>query len=79
LWELRRRDDYGAFREALLDGYRRPLPPGTEHLDDLIAAREVAFALWYVGTAQVNPAFQAGLGGTLAGSERLLDELRRPA
>ena len=78
LWELRRRDDYGAFRQALLDGYDRRLPAGMEHLDDLIAAREVAFALWYVGTAQVNPAFQADLGETLAASQQFLDWLRGP-
>ena len=53
LWELRQRDDCGAFREALLDGYGRPLPPGIEHLDDLIAAREVAFA--HSGPASTSP------------------------
>jgi Ser/Thr protein kinase RdoA (MazF antagonist) len=78
LWELRQPDDYGALREALFDGYDLPVPAGIEHLDDLIAAREVAFALWFIGTAQVNPSFQAHLDETLAGSARHLDRLRGP-
>ena len=64
LWELRYRDDYEDFRSALIEGYtqHRPLPPGQlEHLDDFIAAREVAIGLWFTGTAQANPAFRAEL------------------
>ena len=58
LWELRHRGDYEQFRTALTEGYvqHRPLPPGgLTHLDDFIATREVAFGLWYIGTAEVNP------------------------
>ena len=62
LWEVRDRDDYPAFRAALLDGYAQHRDLPAEHVayvDDYIAARQVAFALWFVGTAQVNPAFAA--------------------
>jgi len=31
------------------------LPPGLAHPGDFIASREVAFGLWFTGTAQVNP------------------------
>jgi Ser/Thr protein kinase RdoA (MazF antagonist) len=78
LWELRHRTDFGAFRGALVEGYteHRPL---TDHeladLDTFIAAREVAFGLWFVGTAQVNPAFRDGLDGELAAIARSLDTL----
>jgi Ser/Thr protein kinase RdoA (MazF antagonist) len=78
LWELRRRDDYGQFRAALIDGYtqHRPLSPrGLAHLDDFIATREVAFGLWYAGTAQVNPAFQADLPQVLGYIGHSLDTL----
>jgi len=60
LWELRHRGDYPAFRTALIDGYtaHRPLPAEhIAHIDTFIAVREVAFGLWFVGTAQVNPVF----------------------
>ncbi len=80
LWELRRRDDYPDFRSALIDGYtqRRPLPPGgLAHLDDFIAAREVAFGLWFTGTAQVNPDFRAELDAVQADIGRSLDVLLR--
>jgi len=80
LWELRYRDDYEDFRSALIDGYtrHRPLPPsGLAHLDDFIAAREVAFGLWYTGTAQVNPVFRAGLDEVQADTRRYLDILLR--
>lgn len=80
LWELRHRNDYEHFRSALIDGYtrHRPLPPGClAYLDDFIAAREVAFGLWYTGTAQVNPVFRAGLDEVQAGIGRSLDTLLR--
>jgi Ser/Thr protein kinase RdoA (MazF antagonist) len=80
LWELRHLDDYENFRLALIEGYtrHRPLPPGgLTHLDDFIAAREVAFGLWYAGTAQVNPAFLTDLGQVLADIGRSLDTLLR--
>jgi Ser/Thr protein kinase RdoA (MazF antagonist) len=78
LWELRHRNDYEHFRSALTGGYtrHRPLPPGyLAHLDDFIAAREVAFGLWFTGTAQVNPAFRAGLDEVQADIGRSLDTL----
>ena len=49
LWELRHRDDYPTFKDAVVRGYteHRPLPAEQmEHLDAFIAAREVAFGLW---------------------------------
>ena len=80
LWELRGRDDYESFRAALVAGYteHRPLPPDQlAHLDAFIAAREVAFALWFAGTAEVNPAFRDQLEGELAGTADSLDMLLR--
>jgi hypothetical protein len=63
LWELRHRDDYGQFRDALIEGYtqHRPPPGDLALLDDFIATRDVAFGLWFTGTAQANPAFRADL------------------
>jgi Ser/Thr protein kinase RdoA (MazF antagonist) len=78
LWELRQRDDYEQFRAALVDGYtqHRPLPPGgLAHLDDFVATREVAFGLWFAGTAEVNPAFQADLFQVLGNIGHSLDAL----
>ena len=79
LWELRYRHDYEDFRSALIDGYtrHRPLPPGgLAHLDDFIATREVAFGLWFTGTAQVNPVFRTELDQVQADIGRSLDTLR---
>ncbi len=45
------------FRDALLAGYRTHREIDATHLDDFIALRQVAFDLWFTGTAQVNPAF----------------------
>jgi len=78
LWEIRDRDDYASFRAALLDGYsqHRDLPAEqVSYLDDYIAARQVAFALWFVGTAQVNPAFAADLDEVLAYSAEMIPPL----
>ena len=78
LWELRQRDDYEQFRAALIDGYtqHRPLPPGgLAHLDDFVATREIAFGLWFAGTAEVNPAFRADLSQVLANIGHSLDAL----
>jgi Ser/Thr protein kinase RdoA (MazF antagonist) len=78
LWELRHRGDYEQFRTALIEGYtqHRPLPPGgLTHLDDFIATREVAFGLWYAGTAEVNPAFRADLSEVLGHIGHSLDTL----
>lgn len=68
LWELRHDPGYPEFREALLAGYtaHRPLPHAQlDHLDAFIMAREVAFGLWFAGTARVNPAFAADLDDVL--------------
>ena len=43
------------------------------HLDDFIAARQVAFDLWYTGMAQVNPAFAARLDQVHRWSLAMLD------
>ena len=80
LWELRHRNDYESFRSALTGGYarHRPLPPGyLAHLDDFIATREVAFGLWFTGTAQVSPHFRADLDQVQADIARSLDTLLR--
>lgn len=69
LWELRHRSDYESFRAALVAGYTLHRPLLTEHLthlDAFIAAREVAFGLWFAGTAQVNPVFRDHLDQELA-------------
>ena len=42
-------------------------------LDDYIALRQVAFGLWYTGTAQVNPAFAARLDVVHRWSLEMLD------
>jgi Ser/Thr protein kinase RdoA (MazF antagonist) len=77
LWELRHRDDYPLFRDALLQGYaaHRPLPDGLAHLDDFIATRDVAFGLWFTGTAQASPAFRADLTGVQQSISRSLKVL----
>ncbi len=80
LWELRHRPDYEPFRAALVAGYtrHRPLADGQlAHLDAFIAAREVAFALWFAGTAEVNPDFREQLDGVLAETARSLGTLLR--
>ena len=73
LWEQRDGDGYDAFRTALLDGYRGVREIDVTHLDDFIALRQVAFALWYTGTAQVNPAFAERLQVVDAWSRSMLD------
>lgn len=78
LWELRHRDDYEHFRAALLDGYRSRRPIADDQLallDMFIAVREVAFGLWYAGTAQVNPAFRDRLDRTLHVCATSIDKL----
>jgi hypothetical protein len=50
---------------------------GLAHLDDFIAAREVAFGLWFTGTAQVNPVFRAELDQMQEDIGRSLDTLLR--
>jgi hypothetical protein len=45
------------------------------HLDDYIALRQVAFDLWYTGTAQVNPDFARRLEIVHDWSLSMLDRL----
>ena len=62
----------------MVAGYtqHRPLPADElAHLDDFIAAREVAFGLWVAGTAQVNADFRAVLDEDFAAIGRSLDVL----
>ena len=63
LWELRDTPDHAVFRDQLLAGYRGHREVDANHLDDFIALRQVAFDLWFTGTAQVNPAFATKLDG----------------
>jgi len=75
LWELRHRDDFSSFKDALVGGYteHRPLPiDQLRHLDAFIAAREVAFGLWLAGMAQTRPAFREELPAEFAYIERSL-------
>jgi Ser/Thr protein kinase RdoA (MazF antagonist) len=79
LWELRHRADYEAFKTALIAGYtaHRPLPADhLAHLDMFIAVREVAFGLWFAGTAEVNPVFRARLDRTLGGVAKSIAALQ---
>ena len=73
LWELRDRADYPAFRDALSAGYRLRRDIDLAQLDDFIALCQVAFDLWYTGTAQVNPAFAARLDQVHRWSLGMLD------
>ncbi len=73
LWELRDEPGYPAYRDALLAGYRAHREVDVTHLDDFIALRQVAFDLWYTGTAQVNPAFAARLDRVHRWSLAMLD------
>ena len=73
VWELRDRPDYPAFRDALIAGYRTRREVDLDHLDDFIALRQVAFDLWYTGTAGVNPAFAARLDKVHRCSIAMLD------
>ncbi|MFT4295384.1 MAG: phosphotransferase [Micropruina sp.] len=73
LWELRDGDRYPAFRDALLAGYRSRRSIDVTLLDDYIALRQLAFDLWFTGTAQVNPAFAADLDGVHRWSLAMLD------
>jgi Ser/Thr protein kinase RdoA (MazF antagonist) len=78
LWELRDGRDYLAFRDALLDGYRAHRDVDVRHLDDFIAARQIAFDLWFTGMAQVNPAFADKLDDVHRWSLAMLDRVEAP-
>ena len=58
-------------------GQWRVPPGGLACLDDFIATREVAFGLWFTGTAQVNPVFRAELDQVQGEIGRSLDILLR--
>jgi Ser/Thr protein kinase RdoA (MazF antagonist) len=78
LWELRDGEDYPAFRDALVGGYRAHRDLDVTRLDDFIALRQVAFDLWYTGMAQVNPAFAARLDRVHRWSLDMLDQVETP-
>jgi Ser/Thr protein kinase RdoA (MazF antagonist) len=78
LWELRDGRDYPAFRDALLLGYRAHRDVDATHLDDFIATRQIAFALWFTGMAQVNPAFADDLDEVHRWSLAILDRVEAP-
>lgn len=73
LWELRLEPDYPDYLDALLAGYLAERAIDVVHLDEYIALRQVAFALWYTGTAQVNPSFAARLDVVHDWSLEMLD------
>ena len=75
LWELRDGPDYPVFRDALLAGYQAERDVDVTQLDEFIALRQIAFDLWYTGTAQVNPAFAAKLDDVHRWSLAMLDLL----
>jgi len=75
LWELRDEPFYPPYRDALIEGYRAHRDLDVTDLDDLIAVRQVAFALWYTGMAQVNPVFAARLDRVHRWSLSMLDEV----
>ena len=78
LWELRDGEDYSAFQDALVGGYRAHRDLDVTRLDDFIAVRQVAFDLWYTGMAQVNPAFAARLDRVHRWSLAMLDHVETP-
>lgn len=73
LWELRDGPDYPVFRDALLAGYQAEREVDVTQLDEFIALRQIAFDLWYTGTAQVNPAFAAKVNDVHRWSLAMLD------
>jgi len=73
LWEQRDEDHYEACRDAFLAGYRSRREIDVSLLDDYIAVRQVAFDLWFTGTAQVNPTFADDLDNVHRWSADMLD------
>ena len=62
-------------KDAFVRGYteHRPLSAEQmEHLDAFIAAREVAFGLWFVGMAETRPSFREQLPAEFGYIERSL-------
>lgn len=69
LWEMRHKDNYPECRSAFLSGYRAVRPIADDvlgHLDSFIAAREVAFGLWFAGMSQTNESFRAKFDNEMA-------------
>lgn len=65
LHDYRRKDDWPAWRDALLEGYRevRPLPDGVDqHLETLMCTRCASLMLWTHARARENPRFRKRLG-----------------
>ncbi|MBD3942732.1 phosphotransferase [Microbacterium sp. NEAU-LLC] len=77
VWEFRLRPDYPAYLAALQAGYLGRRTVDLTAIDDYIALRQVAFALWCVGMARVNPEFAARLDGSLRWSLAMLDACER--
>ncbi len=75
VWELRDEPGYPRFRDSLTSAYATRRAIDLTHLDDYIALRQVAFDLWYTGTAQVNPDFAARLDNVHEWSLAMLDLL----
>ena len=78
VWEHRLDADYPAYLDALRAGYLTNRDIDLARLDDFIAVRQVAFDLWYTGTAQVNPAFAARLDVVHRWSLEMLDGVEHP-
>jgi Ser/Thr protein kinase RdoA (MazF antagonist) len=78
LWELRLEPDYQAYLDALSSGYLANRALDLTRVDTYIALRQVAFALWYTGTAQVNPSFAARLDVVHDWSLKMLDAVDQP-
>lgn len=78
LWELRHKDNYAQYRAEFLGGYRavRTLDDDVlRHLDSFIAAREVAFGLWFAGMSQTNQSFKAKFDKEMAFIEGSLNRV----
>lgn len=73
LWEQRDEPGYKEYRDALVEGYLSRRDLDVRRLDDLVAVRQVAFALWFTGMAQVNPDFARRLESVHRWSLDMLD------
>jgi len=75
LWEYRHRPNYPEFHSALITGYTGYRPLADEEMrliDSFIAAREVAFGLWFVGMAEQRSDMRSELPTELGFIERNL-------
>jgi len=73
LWEIRDEKGYEEYRDALLSGYATGREIDTSLVDDYIAVRQLAFDLWFTGTANVNPDFAKRVDEVHAWSLGMLD------